>query len=160
MSILRKKWRWKLRKDRRSLLLLKRMVPVWIVIVFIRYFMALAFCGGNCHCGGCHIKMSQGITDLLPKMSEQEKETLKKGIDVDERYWWTQVLKSSSRLACQTKVMPCMEGRVIVVPLAIWYAHIPSLFPCLLVVFFLQLTVLLPISRSEHNCRMLPEQTI
>ena len=30
-----------------------------------------------------------------------------------------QVLKSSSRLACQTKVMPCMEGRVIVVPLAI-----------------------------------------
>ena len=63
--------------------------------------------------------MSQGITDLLPKMSEQEKETLKKGIDVDERYRWMQVLKSSSRLACQTKVMPCMEGRVIVVPLAI-----------------------------------------
>lgn len=49
--------------------------------------MTLAFCGGNCHCGGCHIKMSQGITDVLPKMSDKEKETLKKGIDVDERYW-------------------------------------------------------------------------
>ena len=30
--------------------------------------------------------MSQGITDILPKMTEQEKEALKKGIDVDERY--------------------------------------------------------------------------
>jgi len=29
--------------------------------------------------------MSQGITDILPKMTEQEKEALKKGIDVDER---------------------------------------------------------------------------
>lgn len=53
----------------------------------LNYFIIiLAFCGGNCHCGGCHIKMSQGITDLLPKMSDKEKETLKKGIDVDERY--------------------------------------------------------------------------
>ena len=86
---------------------------------FYSFVMTLAFCGGNCHCGGCHIKMSQGITDLLPKMSDKEKETLKKGIDVDERYYWTQVIMSSSRLACQTKVMPCMEGRVIVVPLAI-----------------------------------------
>ncbi|KAK8790788.1 hypothetical protein WA538_004542 [Blastocystis sp. DL] len=68
-----------------------------------------SFCGGNCRCGGCHIKMSQGITDILPKMTEQEKEALKKGIDVDE----------SSRLACQTKVLPCMEGKIIVVPLAI-----------------------------------------
>ena len=29
--------------------------------------------------------MSQGITDILPKMTDQEKEALKKGIDVDER---------------------------------------------------------------------------
>ena len=45
----------------------------------------IAFCGGNCHCGGCHIKLSQGITDILPKMSDKEKEVLKKAIDTDER---------------------------------------------------------------------------
>ena len=45
----------------------------------------LAFCGGNCHCGGCHIKLSQSITDMLPLPSEAEKKTLKKCVDVDER---------------------------------------------------------------------------
>ena len=68
-----------------------------------------SFCGGNCHCGGCQIKMTQAITDLIPRPSENEMNVLKKCVDVDE----------SSRLACQVKVNKCMEGRIIVVPLAI-----------------------------------------
>ncbi|KAK8827267.1 Ferredoxin [Blastocystis sp. ATCC 50177/Nand II] len=68
-----------------------------------------AFCGGNCHCGGCQIKLSQYLTDRIPRPTDKEKEVLKKCVDVDE----------SSRLACQTKVNKAMEGRVIVVPLAI-----------------------------------------
>lgn len=44
-----------------------------------------AFCGGNCHCGGCHIKFAQAVSDLLPRPSEKEAEVLKKGVDVDER---------------------------------------------------------------------------
>ena len=44
-----------------------------------------AFCGGNCHCGGCHIKLAQAVSDLLPRPSEKEAEVLKKCVDVDER---------------------------------------------------------------------------
>lgn len=45
----------------------------------------IAFCGGNCHCGGCQIKMTQAITDLIPRPSENEMSVLKKCVDVDER---------------------------------------------------------------------------
>lgn len=45
----------------------------------------VAFCGGNCHCGGCQIKMAQAITDLIPRPSENEMNVLKKCVDVDER---------------------------------------------------------------------------
>ena len=46
----------------------------------------LAFCGGNCHCGGCHVKLAQAVTDVIPRPSDKEKEVLKKCVDVDERF--------------------------------------------------------------------------
>lgn len=45
----------------------------------------IAFCGGNCHCGGCQIKLSQYLTDRIPRPTDKEKEVLKKCVDVDER---------------------------------------------------------------------------
>lgn len=62
------------------------MVPPLIVSKMIVITYCIAFCGGNCHCGGCHIKMAQIITDVIPRPTDKEKETLKKCVDVDERY--------------------------------------------------------------------------
>ena len=50
---------------------------------------------------------------------DAEKEVLKRCVDVDERSLRAWRVMCSSRLACQTKVNKAMEGRVIVVPLAI-----------------------------------------
>lgn len=70
-------------------------------------------------CGGCQIKLSQFLTDRIPRPTDAEKEVLKKCVDVDERSLRAWRVMRSSRLACQTKVNKAMEGRVIVVPLAI-----------------------------------------
>ena len=45
----------------------------------------VAFCRGNCHCGGCQIKLSQYLTDRIPRPTDKEKEVLKKCVDADER---------------------------------------------------------------------------
>lgn len=77
---------WKPRKDAPFWMLLRSMERALTVSNFCLFLdYVLAFCGGNCHCGGCHIKLAQAVSDLLPRPSEKEAEVLKKCVDVDER---------------------------------------------------------------------------
>jgi ferredoxin, 2Fe-2S len=51
-------------------------------------------CGGNCACGGCHVRIEEGA-NLLSSASEKEEDQLDQVFDV----------RPSSRLACQARVI-------------------------------------------------------
>lgn len=63
-------------------------------------------CGGACACGTCHVYIEQGWFDRLPPMEELERDMLDFAFDVRE----------NSRLSCQVKVGPELDGLVVRAP--------------------------------------------
>jgi len=64
-------------------------------------------CGGSCSCATCHCYVEEGKLDLLPPMGEIEDEML--DCVVSER-------RPNSRLACQIKMSPALDGIVLELP--------------------------------------------
>jgi 2Fe-2S ferredoxin len=62
-------------------------------------------CGGSCACATCHVYVEEGAEKLRP-MNELERDMLDFAFDV----------KENSRLACQIKVAPDLEGLVVRTP--------------------------------------------
>ncbi len=64
-------------------------------------------CGGSCACATCHVYVDERYLGLLPEMEENEDEMLE--CTECER-------KPNSRLGCQIKVTPEMDGIVVRMP--------------------------------------------
>jgi 2Fe-2S ferredoxin len=65
-----------------------------------------AECGGACSCATCHVYIGEGWTDLVGGPSPMEEDMLDFAFDV----------RPSSRLSCQIKITPDMEGLVVHTP--------------------------------------------
>lgn len=66
-----------------------------------------AECGGSCCCATCHVYVDEQFADKLPAPTAQEEGMLEE--TVAER-------KPNSRLACQIKVTPELDGLVVRMP--------------------------------------------
>lgn len=66
----------------------------------------LAECGGACSCATCHIHIDPSWVDKLPPKDELETEMLDFAEGVDE----------TSRLSCQIKITPQLDGLIVHVP--------------------------------------------
>jgi 2Fe-2S ferredoxin len=67
----------------------------------------VADCGGACSCATCHGYVDTAWTDRVPPASEDEAEMIDAGcLDV----------LPTSRLTCQIKITPEMEGLVVRIP--------------------------------------------
>ena len=60
----------------------------------------LALCGGNCSCATCHVHVDPAFADLLEPMGEDEDDLLESTSDRD----------ATSRLSCQVKFGPALDG--------------------------------------------------
>jgi len=67
----------------------------------------VAECGGNCMCATCHVYVEPDWLDRLPPMSEEEDAML------DEA---ASGRRANSRLSCQLKVGPGLDGLVVNLP--------------------------------------------
>lgn len=67
----------------------------------------LAECGGNCMCATCHVYVESAQLALLPAISEEE-DALLDGAAAERR--------PNSRLSCQIKVTPSLDGLVVHLP--------------------------------------------
>lgn len=67
----------------------------------------VAECGGNCMCATCHVYVEPAQLALLPAMSEEE-DALLDGAAAERR--------PNSRLSCQIKVGPPLDGLVVHLP--------------------------------------------
>src|SRR5918998_6783526 len=67
----------------------------------------VAECGGNCMCATCHVYVEPSQLALLPAMSDDE-DALLDGAAAERR--------PNSRLSCQIKVEPSLDGLVVEVP--------------------------------------------
>lgn len=67
----------------------------------------VAECGGNCMCATCHVYVEPLQLALLPAMSEEE-DALLDGTASDRQ--------PNSRLSCQIKVTPALDGLVLTLP--------------------------------------------
>ena len=65
-----------------------------------------AECGGACACATCHVYVDEGWLATVGGPSPMEEDMLDFGYDV----------KSNSRLSCQIKVTPEIDGLVVRVP--------------------------------------------
>jgi len=63
-------------------------------------------CGGALACATCHVHIPDEWRGATGEPSDDEREMLEFGVDVDER----------SRLCCQILVTPEMDGLVVVTP--------------------------------------------
>lgn len=63
-------------------------------------------CGGACACATCHVYVDEAWTGKLPAMGELERDMLAFAFDV----------RPNSRLACQIKVSPEIDGLVVRTP--------------------------------------------
>ena len=63
-------------------------------------------CGGACACATCHVYVEDGWYDRLPPPEPIEQEMLDFAFDV----------KPTSRLSCQIKLDPSLEGLVVRTP--------------------------------------------
>jgi 2Fe-2S ferredoxin len=63
-------------------------------------------CGGACACATCHIYVEGDWIDKLTPMNELERDMLDFAFDV----------KENSRLSCQIKVSPALDGLVVRTP--------------------------------------------
>jgi 2Fe-2S ferredoxin len=63
-------------------------------------------CGGACACATCHVYVDDAWKDKVQPMNDLERDMLDFAFDVNE----------SSRLSCQIKVSPALEGLVVRTP--------------------------------------------
>lgn len=63
-------------------------------------------CGGACACATCHVYVEGGWMQKLPAMNDLERDMLDFAFDV----------KENSRLSCQIKVSPALDGLVVRTP--------------------------------------------
>ena len=66
----------------------------------------LAECGGACSCATCHVHIDPSWVDKLPPKDELETEMLDFAEGVD----------ATSRLSCQIKITPALDGLLVHVP--------------------------------------------
>ncbi len=66
----------------------------------------LAECGGACSCATCHVHIDKSWFDKLPPKEEMETEMLDFAEGVDD----------TSRLSCQIKITPQLDGLIVHVP--------------------------------------------
>ena len=67
----------------------------------------VAECGGNAMCGTCHVYVDEGWLARLAAMSAEENELLD-GVAAGRQ--------NNSRLSCQIKVTPALDGLVVRLP--------------------------------------------
>ena len=67
----------------------------------------VAECGGNAMCATCHVYVDEGWIARLAAMSDEENELLD-GVAAERR--------ANSRLSCQIKVTPQLDGLVVRLP--------------------------------------------
>jgi 2Fe-2S ferredoxin len=67
----------------------------------------VAECGGNAMCATCHVYVDERWIDHLPAMSDEE-DALLEGVAADRL--------PTSRLSCQIKVEPELDGLVLRLP--------------------------------------------
>ena len=65
-----------------------------------------AECGGACACATCHVYVEDSWVEKLPKAESMEEDMLDFAFDV----------RPSSRLSCQIKVAPALDGLVVTTP--------------------------------------------
>jgi len=63
-------------------------------------------CGGACACATCHVYVEGDWMEKLPAMNDLERDMLDFAFDV----------KDNSRLSCQIKVSPALDGLVVRTP--------------------------------------------
>jgi 2Fe-2S ferredoxin len=66
----------------------------------------VGFCGGMCVCGTCHCYPAPDSAARLPPPDENEQDTLRHVLD----------RRPSSRLGCQIRLDPSLDGLVIELP--------------------------------------------
>jgi ferredoxin, 2Fe-2S len=64
-----------------------------------------ALCGGSCSCATCHIHVAPAYAETLPPMSEDENDLLDS----------SKHRASTSRLACQIKCGPHLDGLALTI---------------------------------------------
>ena len=65
-----------------------------------------AECGGACACATCHVYVGDEWTEATGKASQMEEDMLDFAFEV----------RPSSRLSCQIKVTPALDGLVVTTP--------------------------------------------
>ena len=65
-----------------------------------------AECGGACSCATCHVYVDEAWTDKVGSPSPMEEDMLDFAFDV----------RPTSRLSCQIKITPALEGLVVTTP--------------------------------------------
>ena len=65
-----------------------------------------AECGGACACATCHVYVDESWVEKLPKAEQMEEDMLDFAFDV----------RPSSRLSCQIKVRPELDGLTVSTP--------------------------------------------
>ena len=65
-----------------------------------------ADCGGACACATCHVYVDPAWEEKLPPREDMEQSMLDFALDV----------KNNSRLSCQIKVTPALDGLVVRTP--------------------------------------------
>jgi 2Fe-2S ferredoxin len=63
-------------------------------------------CGGSCACATCHVYIADGWFTKVGQRSEMESDMLEQAVDVEPR----------SRLACQIKIEPALDGLMVYLP--------------------------------------------
>src|SRR5262249_22958540 len=66
----------------------------------------VAECGGACSCATCHVDVDEGWFGRLPKRSPEEEGMLDFAFEA----------KPTSRLSCQIKIEPALDGLVVRTP--------------------------------------------
>lgn len=65
-----------------------------------------AECGGNCACATCHVFLAEEWIGLVPPANDLERGLLD-GMESSQ---------PASRLSCQIKIAPALDGLVVIVP--------------------------------------------
>ncbi|MCI1047033.1 2Fe-2S iron-sulfur cluster-binding protein [Caballeronia zhejiangensis] len=65
-----------------------------------------AECGGACACATCHVYVDSDWIDRVPSAEQQERDTLEFALEA----------QVGSRLSCQIKVTPELDGLVVRMP--------------------------------------------
>jgi 2Fe-2S ferredoxin len=65
-----------------------------------------AECGGNCACATCHVFIAENWMDRVPPANDLERELLEA----------LESCQPTSRLSCQIKIAPALDGLVVSVP--------------------------------------------